>query len=414
MNRHTYRYSDMVETLPKMHRINQIRADPDAPTVPKGHKKQINIWDEGTTNPTTKPNLTDYPSDEQMVVAWDSGIVRAQELCREVGMAPPSNITPQQRISYYWFFTPRQLNAQLNKTMEEIMCDDNEDDANVNQEEEEEEEDSSDAEDAEGEEGAEVDTDEAIQNVQNLLEDREEQHSLKISIQGYKEIHKSTLVALLNNSPDGKLSKDRLTRVSSVKKASINTNNEGSTVTIDYRKELSLNCDIAIVDKTNGYSYKLGRIQRMVKAGKSRGKIKYKRPVNLNDEKEQNITIMIVPYASTDDNHFTYQVGGMKNVHIKDVIMGVRMFVNDSECYALDDDDRASLNSIIDQYKSTALKKKSQRKRKNELQENRAIMIADYGGVDGTVRSVVAPSNHDGEERRSKRTRTVIVRDSCQ
>ena len=40
INRHTYRFANMVETLPTMNRVNEIRADPDAPTVPKGHKNK--------------------------------------------------------------------------------------------------------------------------------------------------------------------------------------------------------------------------------------------------------------------------------------------------------------------------------------------------------------------------------------
>ena len=43
MNIHTYSFADMSETLSKMNLINQIRADPDAPNGPKGHKKQINV-----------------------------------------------------------------------------------------------------------------------------------------------------------------------------------------------------------------------------------------------------------------------------------------------------------------------------------------------------------------------------------
>ena len=239
-------------------------------------------------------------------------------------------------------------------------------------------------------------------------------HSLKITIPGGKDVHKSTLVALLNNNSDGKISKDRLTRVASVKKTNADDN---STVTIDYRKDLSLNGDVAVINKSHGFTYSLGRIQRMVKSGKSRGKIEYKKTVNLNDEKEQDITIMIIPYTSQDgDTNFRYKVGKSKNVHIQDVIMGVRLYVNDNEQYTLDQDDSSSLESIMEEHRSIADSRRIRKKRNVQVEENRAMMMAYYGSADGdeVIRSVVVPSEHTGHERRSKRTRTVIVRDTYQ
>ena len=281
MNRHTYRFADMVETLPKMNRVNEIRADPDAPTVPKGHKKQIDIWDEGNETPIHKPDLKDYPTDDQLIEAWDSGISRAQKLCSDVGMAPQTTVsTEEQRRKYFWFFYPHQLTAQQQKKIEDAMCDDNDDDYDEK------------GKNLESDTDDDVDdTDIAIDSVQRIMEAEEDeggqyseqhpqptltQHSLKISMPDGKSIHKTTLVSHLNNHPDGKISKDRLTRVASVRNTSHETTPD---IEINHPRQLSLNCDVAYQRRTDGRSnFLLGRIQCIVKSGKSRVKIGYKKP----------------------------------------------------------------------------------------------------------------------------------------
>ena len=85
MNRHNYTYGDMLMALPSMNRITEVRADPKGPTIPKGHKKQLNIWDQGTKAPDTPPNMKDYPSDADIKAAWEKGISEAQRVCTEVG-----------------------------------------------------------------------------------------------------------------------------------------------------------------------------------------------------------------------------------------------------------------------------------------------------------------------------------------
>ena len=116
---------------------------------------------------------------------------------------------------------------------------------------------------------------EAILDVRSQLEVNnseleKQKFSLKIIIPGNKEIYKSTLVSLLNNNPEGKLSKDRLTRVASTF-VSRQNNRDAPVVSteINYRKELSLNCDVAILQKSKDISYLLGRVQRMIKGGET-------------------------------------------------------------------------------------------------------------------------------------------------
>jgi hypothetical protein len=56
MNKHTYTFGDMLTNLPAMNRILQIRGNAAGPDVPKGHKKQCNIWKKGKhqTTPASK------------------------------------------------------------------------------------------------------------------------------------------------------------------------------------------------------------------------------------------------------------------------------------------------------------------------------------------------------------------------
>ena len=67
----------MVEMLPKMNRINEIRADKDGPKIPKGHKKQMNIWDEGNPCTGTPPNMGDFPNDDDFSSSWNVKMIRA-------------------------------------------------------------------------------------------------------------------------------------------------------------------------------------------------------------------------------------------------------------------------------------------------------------------------------------------------
>ena len=56
------------------------------------------------------------------------------------------------------------------------------------------------------------------------------------------------------------------------------------------------------------------------------------------------------------------------------------------------------------------------RKEKNAQQsKNCARIIEDHiaADCDGVVRTVVVPTEHDGDERRSKRKRRVIIRNGC-
>ena len=48
--------------LPRMNRLNEIRASKDGQII-KGHEKQLNIWAEGNVKPDIAPNLSNYPTE---------------------------------------------------------------------------------------------------------------------------------------------------------------------------------------------------------------------------------------------------------------------------------------------------------------------------------------------------------------
>ena len=95
INKHTYTFMDMVRNLTAMNRLNQIRASNPLLNVRKAHSKQDNIWDkqyaENRRNELEEqfPDLLKrYPSKEEVVEAWKSGIELAKDMGRRAGMGP--------------------------------------------------------------------------------------------------------------------------------------------------------------------------------------------------------------------------------------------------------------------------------------------------------------------------------------
>ena len=143
-NHHNYSFADMIDMLPKMNRLNEIRASKDGPTIPKRHTKQMNIWEEGNPKPDVAPDLRDYPTDSEMSEAWSEGITKAQNVCIEVGMSPvgePINEAERYSKEFAWFHLPHltEKEAAILESM-------------VDEEEEGEEEEEGDVDNSNGEE----------------------------------------------------------------------------------------------------------------------------------------------------------------------------------------------------------------------------------------------------------------------
>ena len=292
--------------LPKMNRLNEIRASKDGPKIPKGHKKQCNIWDEGNPLNGDEPSMHDFPTDSQLSAAWDNGVLCAQDICTEVGMAPeqePEDEPSKLKKQFAWFYHPHLSGKEAAMLAE--MADESEEQCSLVAVNEihaqlrgEENEDTTDN----GETG---ETDDVSAKDRRMF-------SPMIKIPGEsKYIYKSTLVSLLNSCPDGKLSKDRLVQVKSGGKG-VSTSTISSPEVTNYRNDIGLHSDIAILRKENSkYIAVFGRVQRIIKKSGRRGHIEYRKPISLND-KENNINIRILATAytsSTSNNRYRFNLG---------------------------------------------------------------------------------------------------------
>ena len=76
----------MYRDVSHMIRLSQIQADDNASAFAKAHIKQENVWHR--QNPGVTCSLTDYPVHGQEIDAWKTGIHRARELARDLGMVP--------------------------------------------------------------------------------------------------------------------------------------------------------------------------------------------------------------------------------------------------------------------------------------------------------------------------------------
>jgi hypothetical protein len=86
-NRRTYRFGEMLANVSSMFRLEHIRSDPDGPKFKRGHEKQENIWPK-LNGHNNKADLTEYPSDNEVLKSWKAGIQEARASAVEVGMFP--------------------------------------------------------------------------------------------------------------------------------------------------------------------------------------------------------------------------------------------------------------------------------------------------------------------------------------
>ena len=133
--------------------------------------------------------------------------------------------------------------------------------------------------------------------------------SLKIKLPDKETyLYKTTLVALLNSSPDGKLSKDRLTRVQSSSNPSQSLCVPSAIDAVNFRKTIGLYSDIAVLrkDSEGNHYFILSRVQCMIKKSGKRGKIEYRNPI---DDKCNDIEIVAGQYEHRQDNDYEYCLG---------------------------------------------------------------------------------------------------------
>ena len=401
VNKHTYTFGDMLEMVPQMSRINQIRADPDDQKIPKGHKKQMNIWGKCYEEKITQqPDLLPYPSEEEMSQSWDNGLIAAQDICKSIGMHP-SNFNPVQldeatKMKEKWFFYPHIIKKDEDESLYDQMADEDEDleIETVSQE---------------LDETTRTDDEVAAADVvqAQFRDELGTRINTKIKIPGRnQEMYKSTLISLLNNNPDEKISKDRLVRVQSkiMRGSFLNTDTgDNASSEIDYRKYISLYSDVAvhIINKsTKKHCYILGRFQRLLKKGKSRGKIEYKRPTCLDVPENENVECHLIKYRNLESNTYQYCLGVNTVSTFKNILMGVSLEVQNEGEYILLEDDANALKELMDSW--NAPKKQTRDKR----QEN----VITQPRTENNEVSVEVEPDTSSSNRRSERRRKTILR----
>eukprot|EP00112_Aurelia_sp_Birch-Aquarium-sp1_P026516 Seg944.3 transcript_id=Seg944.3/GoldUCD/mRNA.D3Y31 product="hypothetical protein" protein_id=Seg944.3/GoldUCD/D3Y31 len=105
VNNHNYTITDMFQNLSNMQSLQEIFVDSEGPDNQKRHRKGENIWRKGHKEPTTTPDLLQFPSDVAISDAWERGLVLSQNSLRNIGIAPENDdtkpTTPETNGSFY-------------------------------------------------------------------------------------------------------------------------------------------------------------------------------------------------------------------------------------------------------------------------------------------------------------------------
>ena len=108
----------------------------------------------------------------------------------------------------------------------------------------------------------------------------------------------------------------------------------------------------------------VGRVQRMVKPGASRGRIECRRPICLDDDSSFNIQCHLVTYKLID-GEFVFCPGDVVIVSAKDIIMSVTINICDNDRFKMDPCDMNDLNELM-KLKKTEKSKSKAKKRKTD------------------------------------------------
>lgn len=392
-------------------RLQEIFADADGPDpVPAGKRHGENVWHRGYNDYHSEaaPDLHHFPTEEEMLKAWQLGLQLAQVELGECGIQPAND--NHQHPDNVWFFQPHLMagvtDAQLDA---DGLYADREDNQNVcihvggHQE---------------AGDGAELhapaaltDNDatelrahlthvaEAInmeyeQEGDSVLGSQPQNVSNTLNVPGFGAVHKTTLVARLNSCPDGDLSWDRHLRVRYGKHshaAECVSDNEA-------QDHVGLFDDVALYvkDKNKSPEWRLGRVIRM--RNKTRSTMDYLKPVNIHDKKYSNLYLMVNLYTKEEDM-FCYNANSPAiEYSLANVIMKVTLTFNKSDgSYSLDQRDRAQLSEFLENARNRTTGGSTLPRRRNQESavSGEGLLILEVQPTPGTS---------DGQ-RTSKRTR---------
>ena len=424
-NRHNYSFNEMRCNVNHMVRLNCITSGSSGPQLSRAHKKQENVWHK--QHPADTPcNLKLYPQPGEEITAWKQGIALARMKAKSVGMSPTyfketdtadeNENDPEQQ----WFFSPYggEDDAEMANEMateEETSIPGDEDDTA--------EETSSDGNSISTSDEDDISTEPLINPdelhmarnaIASALDEGEELRSqdseqIKISptvmVPGYGRQYKSTLVKLLNEGSE--LSHDRLVRVRQVQ--SVPGCDGAKSVETSSEHSISLFEDYAFVCN---HSIAYGRLERMRKAGKTRGMIEYKQPVLFSDPTRKDVQLLFHTYE-VKANVFTLETSALVEICANKVISPINLTLND--------DDRLIANSIeieaiegefhsnkASSSKASSGKSGSKRTTETNVRKDQADSVSSSSSNNGLMRTVVIPSDDGSSNRRSKRIKTVV------
>ena len=213
VNKHNYIITDMYRNLGNMNRLQEIFADEDGPDNPRKHRKGENIWNKGNSRAPgiPAPDLKDFPDNDMMIKYWQRGLEEAQELSRSLDIRPANNNVDETAND--WFFKLHKIDSTTENGMFQQMWTDH-DNMNIAA-----------GFQAKGEDlqvvpqevellnmGQTSELSSHLRAVVDYIEDdstlstfdaTEQDHKPKLTVKvpSVGEVHKSTLVSLLNSNP---------------------------------------------------------------------------------------------------------------------------------------------------------------------------------------------------------------------
>ena len=438
INKHNYTITDMYRNLGNMNRLQQIFADEEGPDNPKRHRKGENIWAKGNNWPVgvEPPDMKDFPDDQSIIKYWQLGLQEAQEQLRTLGIRPESNDMDVKRND--WFFYPHRINATTEQGMYQQMW--------------------TDLDDIDVAAGIEVEAGDVHEelpqpdcvNLQSVNEDQivnctselgsylreiansieedilegdaadttdtlggnanspSDKVKLTVKVPDVGEVHKSTLISMLNSNPSN-ISTDRLKRVKSGSKYSFQ---EGTISGND----IGLFDDVAMYVKDKGKEpeYKIARIMRIRNRGRS--VVEYRRPVNLdNMEKYPNLWVLTNIYEQHGST-YTYTTSNTNvEFQFSTIILKVSLECTADGKFKLEDSDKKKLDEFLDHVKKPSLQNKRNKSSSASCNQRRQPSRS-HAAVEGEGRIVLHDEpNHeqvnDSNEglRRSGRRRRFII-----
>lgn len=232
LNRHTYSFQDLMNTTSKMTTINLLGSRNNI-QLNKVHSKQETIWSQGHPDMVNLPPSCDIPSDSQLAKAWTNGEEEARDIWRFLGVSSEHAD---------WFLNPHKIDhvstkragsSDLNDEDTPVVTTDTSPD--------------------------DIDDMEIESHLRQILDANDRPQPI-ISIPEVGDVHKSTIVTMLNSGQHS-ISKDRLLRVRANSNCTSDPDIESSNSFI------SLFSDVLI---KSGRSFLLGRVQRILHCGTTR------------------------------------------------------------------------------------------------------------------------------------------------